>query len=305
MEFSSRQLRAFVMTAQHQSFSRAAEALFITPSGLSVLVRELENQLGFRLFDRTTRHVSLTAPGEQLLAAVRRDLADIDAAISTVSQTARKESHTITVGVGLLLASNMLPQAIAEFYRQRADVRVNLYDADLNTVLQRVKAGQIDIGFGSFEKAPGVRRTPFFRFSLMAIQPEHSVARSRSSLPWSALRHERLILQAPPAPLWHPVDLALSRAGLNSSRALLFNRLETIIAMVEAGHGTGIVPSIALPICQYRKVVMTRLTHPTVSLDYYQIRNRGRKLSPAADDFANFLQSYIARWAGRAGVPLG
>src|SRR5215475_2403270 len=101
MEFSSRQLRAFVMTAQHQSFSRAAEALFITPSGLSVLIRELENQLGFRLFDRTTRHVSLTTPGEQLLRVVRRDLADIDAAISSIGQTARKESHMISVGDSL------------------------------------------------------------------------------------------------------------------------------------------------------------------------------------------------------------
>ena len=56
MEFTSR-LRGFHLVAQHGSFSRAAEALFITPSGLSPLIRELENQLGFRLFDRTTRHL--------------------------------------------------------------------------------------------------------------------------------------------------------------------------------------------------------------------------------------------------------
>src|SRR5215475_1236039 len=184
MEFSSRQLRAFVMTAQHQSFSRAAEALFITPSGLSVLIRELENQLGFRLFDRTTRHVSLTTSGEQLLAVVRRDLADLDMAISTISQTAQKESHRISVGVGLLLASNMLPQAIAEIYRQRTDVRVHLHDADLSTLLQRVKTGQIDLGFGSFEKSPGIRRVPFFRFSLMAIQAERMRPTLRSAIPW-------------------------------------------------------------------------------------------------------------------------
>jgi LysR family carnitine catabolism transcriptional activator len=137
MEFTSRQLRAFVLAAQHQSFSRAAEALYITPSGLSVLIRELENQLGFRLFDRTTRHVSLTIPGEQFLAVVRRDLADIDAAISTISQTASRESHAISVGVGLLLASNMLPHAIAEFYRQRTDVRVNLYFAECRSFASR------------------------------------------------------------------------------------------------------------------------------------------------------------------------
>jgi LysR family transcriptional regulator, carnitine catabolism transcriptional activator len=64
MDLTSRQLRAFLLVAQHRNFSRAAEALFITPSGLSILIRELESQLGFRLFDRTTRHVVLTAHGQ-------------------------------------------------------------------------------------------------------------------------------------------------------------------------------------------------------------------------------------------------
>ena len=74
MDFTSRQLRAFLLVAQHHSFARAAEALFVTPSALSLLIRELENQLGFRLFDRTTRHVALTAHGGQLLAIARRSL---------------------------------------------------------------------------------------------------------------------------------------------------------------------------------------------------------------------------------------
>ncbi len=55
IDFTSRQLRAFLLVAQHRSFTRAAGALFITPSGLTVLIRELETQLGARLFDRTTR----------------------------------------------------------------------------------------------------------------------------------------------------------------------------------------------------------------------------------------------------------
>ena len=67
MEFTSRQLRAFHLVAEHQSFARAAERLFLTPSGLSVLIRELERQLGFRLFDRTTRQVTLTGHGSDLL----------------------------------------------------------------------------------------------------------------------------------------------------------------------------------------------------------------------------------------------
>lgn len=303
MDFTSRQLRAFVLTAQHQSFSRAAEALFITPSGLSLLIREFENQLGFRLFDRTTRHVALTTSGEQLLAVVRRDLANIDTAMSSLAQKALKGSHTISVGVGLMLASNMLPQAMAEFHSRRPDVRVELYDADLTTILQKVRAGQIDMGFGSFDKASGVRRTPFFQFSLMLVRSGHSQPGHRGSLPWSALRNEKLILQAPPAPIWRVIDQQLARVGVSSKSAILLNRLHTIISMVEAGHGSSIIPSSALPVCRYRNVAMLRLVNPTVSVDFYQIRNRGRKLSPTADDFAKFLQQYIARWAGRTGIP--
>ena len=72
IDFTSRQLRAFLLVAQHRSFSRAAGALFITPSGLSLLIRELETQLGVRLFERTTRHVALTAFGTELLTAALR-----------------------------------------------------------------------------------------------------------------------------------------------------------------------------------------------------------------------------------------
>src|SRR5580704_2615615 len=80
MDFTSRQFRAFSLVAQHRSFSRAAEALYITPSGLSILIRELEIQLGFRLFDRTTRHVGLTAYGTEFLGVAQRCLANLDGA---------------------------------------------------------------------------------------------------------------------------------------------------------------------------------------------------------------------------------
>ena len=65
VEFTSRQLRAFLLVAQHRSFSRAAGALSVAPSGLSLMIRELETQLGVRLFDRTTRHVALTPFGNE------------------------------------------------------------------------------------------------------------------------------------------------------------------------------------------------------------------------------------------------
>jgi len=114
MEFTSRQLRGFLSVAQYRSFSRAAETLFITPSGLSVLIRELETQLGFRLFDRTTRHVALTSSGKEMLAVARESLAKLDAAASQIGRSAGQASQWLSLGAPPLIAANMVTQPSAK-----------------------------------------------------------------------------------------------------------------------------------------------------------------------------------------------
>jgi len=300
IDFTSRQLRAFLLVAQHQNFTRAAEALFITPSGLSLLIRELENQLGFRLFDRTTRHVALTPQGTQLLAVARRSLEELDGAMVRIGQIARQADDSLSVGAGQLVAANILPQAIKEFRSQRPGLRIDVVDTDPATILQRVQGGTLDMGLGSFKNTPGIQRTLVFHFSLMVIRPDTPTAPRRASTTWSALKGETLIL---PAPMRALIERYLEQAGVTCPRIMVLNRFDTVIAMVEAGEGTGIVPSSALPVCQRRHVAMSRLMNPTVPVDFYQIRNRGRKLPPSAGEFTTFLQGYIARWAGRRGVP--
>ncbi len=314
IDFSSRQLRAFLLVAEHQSFTRAASALFITPSGLSVMIRELETQLGFRLFDRTTRQVGLTPHGRQLLAVARRSLDEIDAATAQIARLSLESSDTLSVGSGLVVSANILPPAIKEFRSRRPEIQIRLVDADPATVQQQVEAGELDIGLGSFKRAPAILRTPFFQFSLMVARPETTgkAARNRTgdatrvtprgSTTWQSLKNERLIAQAPRNSIQQLINRELARAGVNSPPALVLNRLDTVLAMVEAGEGIAVVPSFALPACRYRHVVMSHLTNPTVTLDFHQIRQRGRKLPSAADDFTSFLQNYIAGWAGRAGV---
>jgi DNA-binding transcriptional LysR family regulator len=88
---------------------RGSTALYITPSGLGVLIRELETQFGFRLFDRTTRHVGLTSSGSELLGVVRESLEKLDAAVSQVGQLAAEASPSLSVGAPPLVAADVLP----------------------------------------------------------------------------------------------------------------------------------------------------------------------------------------------------
>ena len=98
------------------------------------------------------------------------------------------------------------------------------------------------------------------------------------------------------------IDKHLARAGVVARSGFVLNSLETQIAMVSAGHGAAVIPSLGLPACRKRGIVVQRLTSPAVTVDYHLIQQRGKKLGPAAEDFAEFLQRYIARWAGAAGI---
>jgi LysR family transcriptional regulator, carnitine catabolism transcriptional activator len=302
MEVSTRQLRAFRLVAQHRNFTRAAEALFITPSGLSVLIRELENRVGFRLFDRTTRRVELTTHGMDLLAVIQRSLEELDAGIANIGRSAKRESQSISLGVTPLVAANILPPAIREFRKQRPDLRIQLFDADLPTLMKMIETGKLDMSIGIFKGMVGVRREPFFRFSLMVARASKEGVPSRAAISWSALQGETLIALSSGHPHQQLIDKHLAQAGVKVQVSSVVNLLDTQIALVEAEEGIAIIPSFGLPACRNRKVVMSRLTNPVAHLEFHLISNRAKQLPPEAEEFSRFLKSFIARWAGSAGV---
>jgi LysR family carnitine catabolism transcriptional activator len=303
IDFTSRQLRAFLLVAQHFSFSRAAGALFITPSGISVLIRELETQLGVRLFDRTSRHVALTTSGTELLAVVERNLRELDGALSRIGRAAGETAVSLSVGAPPLLMATVLAPAIKEFRSRRQDLRFQLFDSDTASIMQKVQSGVLDMGLGVFFKhLPGVRRIPLFRFSLMVIRSDNRQQSLRATTTWSALKGEKVISLPASIPLQQLVDRHLAKAEVAYQPDLVVNYLHTQIAMVEAGQGVAIIPSYGLPACRSRKLMMSRLLDPVVPLDFSQIRPGGRKLPAVAEDFTSFLRSYIASWAGSSGL---
>ncbi len=303
IDFTSRQLRAFLLVAQYRSFSRAAAALFITPSGLSLLIRELETQLGARLFDRTTRHVAPTASGIELLAVAQRNLQELDSTMSSVGRSIAENRSSFSLGAPTFWTASVLAQAIKEFRSRRPDFRFQIFDGDTATIMPKVESGTLDMGLGFFFKhLPGVRQVPLFRFSLMVIRAKTGHASGRSSITWSALKGKKIVALQSSLPLQQLVDRYLAKAGVVYQPSLVLNYLNSQIAMVGAGEGIAIVPSFTLPECQNRGLVTSSLINPVVHLDLCQIRQAGRKLPPVAEEFTAFLQRYIASWAGRSGI---
>lgn len=297
MEFTSRQLRAFHLVAQHRNFSRAAQALFITPSGLSVQIRELEHQLGFRVFDRTTRQVLLTAQGSELLAVTQPALNAIETGMSQIEQAAKKKRRRISIGTTPWFAAHVLPPAIKEFRDSQPRLQVQLFDGNLRAIARRVVANRLDFAVGIFDRMPGLKRVPFFRFSLMLVRPDDGRPIRHNISQWSELDGETLISLTKDYPHEQLIHKQLASMGVVCKRGQIVNLLDTQIGLVEAGLGIAVIPSFGLLASRNRKVRITEL-EPKVTLEFFEISNRGRKLPPEAMEFGVFLKTYIARRVG-------
>jgi DNA-binding transcriptional LysR family regulator len=304
MNITSRQLKAFLLTARHQSFSRAAEQLFITQSGMSVLIRELEEQLGFRLFDRTTRRVTLTEFGHRFLPIADRSLLELEAAAQNIGRSASAANRRLALGAMPLIAGRLLPGAIGEFARRDPGLDIVLHDGERNRLVPMVSSGELDAAIGCFlEPVAGLRRIPIHRFSLMAIQSPADALRMGRALRWDDMVRARLIGISPDDPVQHLVEHTLQRFGRRDPPDMAFNYLETIIATVATGAGVAVVPSFVVPACREYKLAMWPLTDPVVPVDLYQIADRGRRLPAGTEEFNEFLKGYIAQWADEPSPP--
>lgn len=263
LNFTAKQLRAFQLVAQHHSFSRAAAALFITPAGLSILIRQLETQFGARLFERTTRQVSLTTSGAKLILVVQRTLHEMEDAVSEVGRAQERKDTSFSIGALPLVSQKMLAPAIKEFRRSHPAL---------------------------------------FRFFLTVIQLNDGLKPPPSTTKWSALSETKLIALPASLPLQSFINKCLAHAGVELPPSLVVNYLSTQIGMVEAGEGAAIIPSYWNIDRSNRGLRMSRLVNPVAYLDFCQIRRSGRRLPRVAEEFTAFLQKYISARAGKAGA---
>jgi DNA-binding transcriptional LysR family regulator len=304
MNITSRQLKAFVLTARNQSFSRAAEQLFITQSGMSVLVRELESQLGFRLFERTTRKVTLTEFGSRFLPVADRSLRELEAAAANLSRSAAAANDCLSIGAGPFSAAEIMPQAIRAYTTLHPELHIRLIDAEDARLIEMVQSGKIDVALtASQQELPGMLKRLLARFALMLICPDDGSCDLPLEVRWSDVAARRLIGLPRDFPIQHLVDEQLARAGRHTPPEAVCNFLETQIAMVEAGAGAAVIPTSAAAACAKRRITMHAIVEPVVWSDFFWVFNRARKLSACAEDFSAFLKDYLGhlsdQWPAR------
>jgi DNA-binding transcriptional LysR family regulator len=244
--FELRHLRYFVAVAEELHFGRAAARLGLAQPPLSQQIQRLEQVLGVRLLDRTSRRVRLTDAGAALLPEARRVLAAAVTALEAARRAGRGESGELRVAFAATVMFLALPEIIRVFRDRFPGVHLDLREMPTGPQLAALKAGEIDIGFVREPRPdPELEMVTVMREPLrIAVHKSHPLA-SRATLAVQHLANEPFVLFPEElAPGLHAQVMALCRAAGFTPRVVEVSReLYTSVSLVEAGVGVSILPA--------------------------------------------------------------
>ena len=182
MNANLRQFQAFATVARLGSFTRAAKHLHLSQPALTVQIRQLEDAMGVRLFDRSTRMVKLTPIGREIVPTLERVLREIDAVMVNTKELASHVKGTVTIGALPSISSKLIPSTIAEFQKQYPGIVVRLRDVLAYRIVGLVKEEEVDFGIGTLRMPdPDIQFTPLFTDNLGVIFPAgHPVEHRRT-----------------------------------------------------------------------------------------------------------------------------
>ncbi len=301
MHVSLRQLRAFSAVARLLSFSDAARALHLTPAALSVLVRELEQAVGFRLFHRTTRRVTLSEQGQQFLEHAERVLADLRMAELAALEIRSQRSQPVRIAMTPLMYLTLLPPVFAALREREPQVQLEPVDVPAEDLLAAVEAGQADLAV-SYARPAGdaLEGVPLFTSRLHAVLHRAHPLAGRTVLRWSALADQPLIFIGRAMELRVRTELPAS-IRLNVRHAATNG--VTAFALAASGAGIAIAPGYAGPIGAVHALRVLPLSHPTVDRRFMLFRrlSRAGAGAPAVDACHAFLLATFGA-AGRGPI---
>lgn len=291
MNITLRQLQAFAAVAETKNFTRAAQRLHIAQSAISLLVKELESDLGVRLLDRTTRHVELTDPGVEFRSYAEKLIGDLEHAVRHTQELVERKRGRIAVAAPPFLATVLLPRAISEFQKEFPGVRIVLIDARTDQIVARVKSGEADIGVGTFASdEDGITRSLLGRDELLVFCPRrHPLAAARRPT-WSDLAGLPAIALSRESGIRGLVEKGYAAAQSTLAPVYEVAQITTALALVEAGLGISVLPTYALAASSSRHVAARTLSAPVIARDVSVISCLGRTPPPATSEFVQRLK---------------
>lgn len=291
-----RQLRYFLAVANEGSFSKASEALHLTQPTLSKVIKQLEDELGVMLFDRSTRHSQLTDAGEVLRAQAGMILKSVEQVHGSLAELTSGTKGSLILGLPPVVGSSIFPPLISAFRKSHPQMEIHLVEEGSKQIERLVLEGRLDLG-AIVLPASGTdfELMPLAKHELkLVVQRSHPLA-AEESVSLRQLRDQAFILFRRGFALYDLVRNACVQAGFEPYAAYESTQWDFMCEMVAAGEGITFMPA---PICRkldLKQVAVIPRLEPALYWDLAMAWRKDSYLSYAAREWLRFTQEEARR----------
>ncbi|WP_159888648.1 LysR substrate-binding domain-containing protein [Paenibacillus puerhi] len=236
-------LKVFVTVAEQSNFSRAAEILHLSQPGVSLHIRNLENEFGVKLMHRSSKQVKLTEAGHILFKRAKQILAHYEAAKEDISLLRNEVTGSLKIGASFTIGEYILPRLLAEFVHQYPQVDIQVTIANTEEIAQAVHSNELDVGLveGSVEY-PGIQVTPpFMEDEMVLVVPSEHPLHSLGTVEPDMLQDQVWVVRESGSGTRAFSDQFIQDTGLRVQRSFVFNSSQGVKEAVVAGLGVAML----------------------------------------------------------------
>jgi DNA-binding transcriptional LysR family regulator len=289
-------LEAFLGIATWGSFNRAAGHLNLSQTALSHRLRKLEDDLGVKLLARTTRQVTLTAAGLELLPTAQRIVSELSASLDGLRALGRGRQERLAIGCLPTIAKHHLPRILQEFEAIHPGLTVRVFDNSASEIAERVLTGEAEFGLTivSTERWD-LEITPLLKEPFVLVcRADHPLA-GRGAAAWSDLAGVPLIRISQQTGNRLLIDDALGGRREGMTWRYEVQHIATAIGMVQAGVGLTVVPRLGVDLEDAPGLAVVTLRNPGIVRTLGLVARRQQPLSAAAGTLARLVTAHLRR----------
>lgn len=275
-----KQLRAFCEVAECGGFNAAAQALHATQPAVSGHVRQLEQTLGVTLIERTTRSLTLTRAGSDLLPRLRAALVDIDTVLTDVSMLAHARRAQVGIAAAGWAVALLLAPLVASLRERHPDLTLRVIETGVRDVERLVQTGDAAFGVTTLdERRPGLDTCRLLSDRLGAVMARgHPLAASERALNWTMLAGETIVALTEDNSTCAMFDEAAARATMTGPR-IEVSTVHAAVALASESGGIAVLPALCARAYCTASTVFRALDAPTLWRTVGIVRRRGSVLS--------------------------
>ena len=296
MKITIDDLEAFITIADYESFNLAANELGITQPALSRRIKKLEDTLGAKLLDRTTRKISVSVVGEEFIIEARRMLEEFTKSIDDVQELIKTRTGSISLTTNMTIATSILPDIVCDFKNENPNIRLRISQDSSPEAVKKVLRRECEFATAQFSQDDhNLDFEPLINDSFVMICNKNHPLAKKKKIVWEDFEWYNFLKLSSNSRTMNILKSELNEQIKYLNGDIEVDQFSALIGLVEKNLGVSAIPSLAKFKRPETDIITRAIDNPTVSRMLGIITYKGRSLSPASKVFCDLIKEKIKK----------